>query len=307
MIMIFALEATLIQLAGAYLRYLPFRQLLPAESRKALWKALFLWSLLGLLTNLYLPQALGLGMSAFKLVFLPGWAPYVLISLRYIHRPAEEHLFVFGMQALWAFMLHSFAAMIIALLWQGVTSEVLPIYLLCYLLLFALFFPWARKLFLTLLKKPVLTNARIRWHIAVLPFAIWIGTLLPIVRVTFLPNWGGRLTRFAIPLFFFFAYSAISHTVQEASRRRQLALANLRRAKQRENLERQTRLLEESSRHISVLRHDLRHSYRLIYTLLEKGDDESLREVQEHIHTQKKKLEKAISAVQENSDCPKSP
>ena len=44
---------------------------------------------------------------------------------------------------------------------------------------------------------------------------------------------------------------------------------------------------EENQRKISVMRHDLRHSYNLIYAMLENGDVEAARE---HIRKQKEWL-----------------
>lgn len=48
-------------------------------------------------------------------------------------------------------------------------------------------------------------------------------------------------------------------------------------------------MLEESTRHISVLRHDLRHNYRLIHALLTAGDEEN---ALRHIRAMEERFEK---------------
>lgn len=283
----FAFLSTLIQLAGAYVRFLPFREAMPCEDRKRLWRWLFRWGLLGFLVNLMVVQQAGLCMAAFKLVFFFGWIPYLLISVMAIKRPIEEHIFVLGMQAIWAFMIQSFAGMAVSLLYGAVTADRLVIHLLCNIAIFALLFPWARTMFTRLLRGPRPQDKTLRLCTAWLPFVIWLGMLLSVAKVTFLPEWSDRLTRLFIPPSFFFAYSMIAEAGREIHRRKTLAMACLNMEKQREELLRQTELLEETAERISVLRHDLRHSYRLVYALLSAGEEET---ALQHIRAQKEEF-----------------
>lgn len=287
-IIFFAFLATLIQLVGAYLRYLPFRGGLLSEERKRLGYALFGWSLLGFGIMLLVLQETGLSLAAFRLIFLTGWVPYVAISLFLIKRPLSAHIFVFGMQALWAFTLQSFAGMVIWLLYGSNDTHLLIPHLLCYITLFALCYPLVRNIFTALLRNPFPKDRMLRLCISLLPSAVWLGAIFPIVRVTFLPDWGDRLTRLFLPMFFFLSYSIIVEAHHRTQQQRALVLANLRMEKKRKELWEQAKMLEENTRHISVLRHDLRHNYRLIHALLEAGDEEN---ALRHIRAMKERFE----------------
>ena len=296
-IIFFAFLATLIQLAGAYLRYLPFRGSLSSGERQRLWHALLGWSLLSFGIILLFLRWEGLSLDTFKLIFLMGWIPYVAISIVLIRRPPQSHLFVFGMQALWAFMLQSFAGMTISLLYGSNGIELLIPHLLCYILLFALTFPLAKNIFTALLLDSLPRDPVLRLCITLLPSAVWLGAILPIVRVTFLPGWGDRLTRLFLPIFFFLSYSVIVEAHRRTQEQRALVLANLRMERSREELLEQAKMLEENTRHISVLRHDLRHNYRLIQALLADGDEEN---ALRHIHAIKARFEN--EAAGENAE-----
>ena len=108
--------------------------------------------------------------------------------------------------------------------------------------------------------------------------------IISITNVTFLPELSDRLTRLSIPLFFFIVYSLVHYNSREAIQYRQLTQTKERLTRQLQNLTKHTKMVQENEKAISVLR----HSYRLIYALLEKGDYESIKK---HIEAQKKLLE----------------
>ena len=273
----FACLAILMQLGGAYLRYLPFRSSMSPAERRRLWKFLLAYSFAAFGMVLLLVEQRGLSFDTYKQVFVPGWLPYVAIAALLIRRSWEKHVFVCGMQALWGFMLHAFAGMGVSLLYGGVTAERLPVNLALCLVLFALSFPYAKKIFTGLSAFDFPKDPALRLCVTFLPLGLLLNALLPVVRVTFLPDWGSRLTRLFIPVFFFLIYSVAAEVHRRTAEQRALILANLRMEKRRNELLRQARAMEEHARRLSVLRHDLRHDYRLIYALLEAGDDENAR------------------------------
>lgn len=285
----FAVLATLIQLAGAYLRYLPFRSGMSSGERQRLWRYLLGWSLVGFGATLTFLHWAGLSLGTFKLSFLFGWILYVAISLWLIRRPPHAHILVCGMQALWGFMLHSFAGMAIWLRYGSNGSEFLTVHLLCYILFFALVFPLAKHIFTALLQDPFPKDRVLRLCVALLPSAVYLGTALPIVRLTFLPSFGGRMTRLFLPVFIFLFYSIIVEANRRTQRQRALVLANLRMERNRKELLEEAKQLEENAQYISVLRHDLRHNYRLIHALLTAGDEEN---ALRHIRAMQERFEK---------------
>lgn len=286
---VFSLSATLIHLAGAYLRFLPFKRDLDQQEIHQLWKYLLLWSSPGFLINLGFLAFHDVQMNSFKMLFALGWVPYVLIALwRIPHRPVQ-HLFVCGVQALWAFMLHAFSGMILALLYGSVTTGLLHLHLFCYLSLFILLLPLEQRLFGNLLPDgQFLSDSPLRWYIAILPVAIMISASILNYDVTFLPTWGGRATRLTLPLFFFLFYSVVGISTRESAKQMELLHTNQIIKKQLSILKWQTHLMQQNASLISVLRHDLRHSYRLIYSLIEEKDDTN---ILSYIQTQQKLLE----------------
>lgn len=289
MVFSLAVLATLIQISGAYLRFLPFRRKMTPEEIRSLWESLLLWSMSGLLLYILYLSRSGIHLTSFKLMFFFGWIPYVVLSVMVIRNQNAQHVFVFGMQALWSFMLHSLSGMILVAVFGTITNDVIHYHTVCYLILFLLLFPWEKKMFEHLLPTDrLLDDSPLRWYVAALPIAIFLGALIPIVHITFLPGWKDRLARFALPLFFFLVYSTMSFSSREATDRIQKEHANRLMRQQRDALKRRASFMKEAAEHISVLRHDLRHSYRMIYTLLKNGaEDMAL----EHIRTQEEKLQ----------------
>lgn len=285
----FAFLATIIHIAGAYFRYLPFAEAIDHKGTVKLWRALLLWSIPGLLMNFLVVHTLEINMATLKLSFFFSWLPYSLITILNIPNRLPQHVFVFGIQALFAFMLHALSGVILTLLYQTVTPHLLPLHLTLWIILFLLIFPWSKQFFSGLLpNEQFITGTKYIWYIAVLPVLFYLGTIIPITNVTFLPDITDRLARLSIPLFFFLIYSLVKYSSHEEEHHHRLQMLNKHFRRQLDTLKEQTKLMQENEKAMSVLRHDLRHSYRLIYALLEKEDYESL---QAHIEGQKKKLE----------------
>ncbi len=285
----YALLVTIIQLAGAYLRYLPFSQVIDREKSAVLWRNMLIWSILGLAINFAVTSNLGITMATYKLLFFFGMTPYVIISIIHIPHRLPQHFFVLGVQALYSFMLHSSSGMILTIIYSTMTARLLPHELVIWIFLFLLIYPWGHKLFTSLLPDDQLTSdASLRWYIALLPLSFYVGCIISISNVTFLPDLSDRLSRFAIPLFFFIIYALVHYDSAERQQHQRLMENRERLTRQRENLKEHTKLMQEYEQAISVLRHDMRHSYRIIYALLEKGDYDSIKK---HISAQKAMLE----------------
>ena len=138
----YALLTTIIHLAGAYFRYLPFSQILDQRRTTKLWKALLLWSIAGLVINVLVTNVYGISMLTFKLLFFFGMTPYFILSIILIPRHLSQHFFVIGIQALYAFMLHSLASIILTILYSTMTARLLPLQLTLWLILFLLIYPF---------------------------------------------------------------------------------------------------------------------------------------------------------------------
>lgn len=237
---IIALEVTLIQISSAYLRYLPFSGEVSSKTRSELTKYLLLWSLAGLAINCWIFGD-GITYRAFKITFSASWIPYFIISVLIIREKLPQHVFVFGMQLLWSFMLHSFSGMTVALVYGAMSEELLPLQVTNYLLLFVILLKIEKKFFVNLLPAAKMFGEKsLKWHISLLPLAIFIGTTIPIVEVTFMPTWRERLSRIFFPIFFLIMYRMISNET------RQIAQKELDEQKMQE-ITRQVKALEENN------------------------------------------------------------
>ena len=217
--LLLALTIALIQLAGAYLRYLPFRGgLTPREGRR-LWQLLFTWAVLSISLNTLLLSAYELNVPLYKAILFFGWLPYFLISLVAIKRPRTVHVFVLGMQCLWALTLHTAAAILESLLgFPEDLSSLSFVHAAFYLSLFALLLPAERAVFQSILPSPRLFATFFRWPMSLLPFIIFIGASLPLADSQLFHTWQYRIARLGLPLVFFFVYRAMSIATNQAER-----------------------------------------------------------------------------------------
>lgn len=217
--LLLALTIALIQLAGAYLRYLPFRGgLTPREGRR-LWQLLFTWAVLSISLNTLLLSAYELNVPLYKAILFFGWLPYFLISLVAIKRPRTVHVFVLGMQCLWALTLHTAAAILESLLgFPEDLGSLSFVHAAFYLSLFALLLPAERSVFQSILPSPRLFATFFRWPMSLLPFIIFIGASLPLADSQLFHTWQYRIARLGLPLVFFFVYRAMSIATNQAER-----------------------------------------------------------------------------------------
>ena len=228
-IIFFGAAMTLTQLGDGYLRYLPFSRELNTQEVVALRRRYLIWSVFGFAINVAC-TADGVSYRAYKLSALAiGWIPYVLLSMTVIKSRLTQHVFVFGMQSLWSFMLHAFGGMGVALIYGSMTEEHILLQLAFYLVLFVALLRVERQYFTRLLPAPLLfEDASLKWCMSLLPPAIFVGTAVSIVDVTFVTTWHERFSRIPLPIFFLLMYRAISFSTRQ--------VLEVQRQEQRESL-----------------------------------------------------------------------
>ena len=283
-IIFFAFAMTLTQIGDAYLRYLPFSRELTERDVTALKKRYAVWSVFGFAINVAL-AADGVSYRAYKLsALLIGWIPYVLLSTTVIRSRAAQHVFVFGMQSTWSFTVHAFAGMGVALIYGTMSEEHILLQLTFYLLIFAALLRVGRKFFTQLLPAPqIFEDSSLKWYMSILPTAIFIGTAITIIDVTFVTTWKERLSRICLPIFFLLMYRAINTSTRQVEevQRQEQRVRLLRR--QTESLREHNALMQKSRREVVALREDLGRTYRVIDELLDAGE---ISEAMAHIRRQ---------------------
>ena len=268
---------TLIQLGGAYLRYLPFAPLLSADRRRFLLRWVLIWGGIDFLLKIYLFQMVALSIPTYKLVLTVAWVPYFLISLYVIRDQFPQQLFIGGMQTIWTFLLHTMGN---SILWLFFTPDI-GLSLIAYqsgffLLCFLVTLPLSYRLFQNLMpSRRLINDLSFGYYIALLPFAI-CSAMLPMFMVNAFPSLNNAPSRLFLPVIFLllYRYTVLERENQKAQAKQ--ANDNKLMTQQLHALQNYTLLMEESQRELKVLRHDMRHNIRLLYALTEEKKPEDV-------------------------------
>ncbi len=264
-------ELTAMQLVGAYLRYLPFRREMSSTQIATLWKRFFLWSSFDVTINIFFISA-GVTFQTYKFALFVLWIPYAILALTVIRGKLFQHVFVFGMESLWVFMLHSVAGMITAATFGAVNENVLTFLELVALILFAILITFETNFFTNLFpSQEFFEDKSLRLITSIFPTVIFIGTAIPIVNVTYLTTWQDRFSRIIIPLFFLIMYRSMNISAQQYEEKiqRQQKLRLMR--QQLLSLKEHTALMQSSNLEVEKLREDLNKSYDVIDGLIYDG------------------------------------
>ena len=276
------------QLVDTYIRWLSFSKLELPQLKLKIFAYSAIWSVASIFLYKILFDSFGINGATYKAIVMLGWLPYFLICLKKIPG-LPQNIFVLGMATICSLVQHTISSAISLKLWEGkIAYELLLNEAAGYLLLFVIFLPICGRYFINLLPSREFFDLKpIGIYIAILPLIISSSHIIRIADGALFHSDLERLSRIYLPLVFFFFYRYILNAaknfydLQKLERNKQLLEDRLM------TLKEYNALAEENQKKISVIRHDLRHNYNLIYTLLESGDIEAARE---HIRKQKEWL-----------------
>lgn len=276
------------QLVDAYIRWLAFSKLELPQLKLKIFAYSAIWSVTSIFLYKILFDSFGINGATYKAILMLGWLPYFLICLKKFPS-LPQNIFVLGMATIYSLVQHTISTTISLKLWEGkIAYELLLTEAAGYLLLFVIFLPICGRYFINLLPSREFFDLKpIGIYIAILPLIISSSHIIRIADGALFHSDLERLSRIYLPLVFFFFYRYILNAaknfydLQKLERNKQLLEDRLM------TLKEYNALAEENQKKISVIRHDLRHNYNLIYTLLESGDIEAARE---HIRKQKEWL-----------------
>ena len=279
---------SLAQLLDAYFRFLPLSNHVSERSKSKIFICSTIWCIVSIFFYIFIFKACGINAATYKPILMFGWLPYFIINVVLLPDNLPQNVFVFGMAAILALLQHTLATNIVVANFQT-NFDIIFYEALIYLALFAVSLPLLRKLFLGLLPSREFFNLRPQgWYIALLPLIIVSGHLIRIADDTLIHSFYDRLSRIYLPIVFFMFYRYILsaaenfYDLQRLERNKSLLQEKLT------TLKDYNALIQENQTRISVMRHDLRHSYNIIYTLLENNEIEK---ALEHIKIQKRELE----------------
>ena len=297
--MLISMLVAFAQLIDSFVRWLAFSTRISLEISHQLRLCSILWSLASVLLYNFIFNQFGLTSVTYKAILMTGWLPYFLIAMRFIPWGLAQHIFVFGMGVICSVVQHSIVATIILLNVNFQSdSELILLEATGYLLAFIIFLPVCWKFFIKLLPSREFFDFRPQGIcIAILPLTIMSGHLILLADDILVHSWAERLSRIYLPLIFFFFYRYILlaaknfYDLQRSERNKILLEEKLTRLKE------YNEQIQENQKKISVIRHDLRHNYNLIYAMLEDGNIEKARE---HIYNQKNLLLEKVANKNDN-------
>ncbi len=283
----FSFNVTLIQISGAYFRYLPFRAEMTAGEIKKFWRRIFLWSVasFGIIAAIFLQ--VGLNVWLYKIIFIFGWLPYALISIVMIRAKISLHIFVIGIQALWSIMIHTVVAMGVKIFQIEVPLEAMFFQGVWYISAVLLLIRLEIEIFSNLLWfSRELFNSPLSKYITVMPVAIFIGCVLPIAGVENYVTLKEQILRFLIPLFFFLMYRAVRISNKQLEELQQNSAVSKILNHQLETLKLYDSLIRENQKQVDSYRLYLRRNYGKISEMLDGGKkNDVLNFIKEQIKT----------------------
>ena len=286
MAIIFSLNVVMIQLIGAFLRYLPFSSTMTDDEFKNLQRGLIIWSAINFAVNAWAVFEFGLSVVLFKLTLFISWVPYFLISLATVKRPLKDHIFVLGMQIVWTLMLHSVVTLVDYFLLEleaPLPLNILNLHGILYLMLFVALLEWECKLFYDILPSRNIFSNHFGWIEAIMPAMIAASIMFLMADGHYPHAWREHVSRIGVPLFFFLMYRSMNISTQLTDERNQREHDNERLKRRLETLREYNLMMQEHQRQLEIFRHDRRHNYRLISAMLDAGD---VRAAIEHVQTQ---------------------
>ena len=274
MFFLLALALVLLQLTGVWLRYLPFADTVSKRQRRNLQRWTAGWGIIAFLSYAAVMTVYDGDVLRFKLLVAFGWVPFFLISYYCIPRGFVQHLFVLGMQSLFAILLHTVSGFVVGVVLPFDYGELIHMLTLntCYLLLFLLLIPLERRLFCKLVPVQRFFQYRhLGLYIALMPLVVLFAYALPMLDSQLYHSMPERIGRLALPIFFFLIFRLVITTAHHMSEHTAEVNRNNLLAQQLYSLREYTRLTEEKRQTLRVLRHDMRHYNRLLGTLLDSG------------------------------------
>ena len=287
------LMVTLMNLIGAYLRYLPFSQNLSKSQTKELWKRLIIWSIISTIILEILFNSFTVNIFKYKILLYFIWMPYLLISLTIIKNKILQHIFVVGMQGIWILFLHSLSGTTVIILQENnlITNEFSNqlLHLSFYFTFFVIFLPLEQRLFKNLLPAEEFFKLKqLAKYITFLPITMYVGYLILMLDDALFQSWSERMAKLILLFVFFIIYRSIM-AASKYIYENLINQRNYQRLKQQLiSIRDYDSLMQENQEKIAIMRHDLRHHYRLIYLLLENN---AVDEAMKHIETQEKALD----------------
>jgi len=282
-----------IELSDSYLRYLAFSKKISEFQRKKLWKRLFICAVIMFFVYLAIFFIFGTAAIIYKMILIISLLPFVTIFIKTIPLSNLQHFFVIGMYAIWNLFVHSLSSILDVIFFENESHIfIYTSHAINYLIIFLILLPFERKYFKNLLpKENFFDNQPYGKYIVALPFIIISGVLILWIDDNLIHSWQERISRLYLPVTFFLFYRYFLTANKQILENQK----NIRYNRHLKNLlsvlEQYNFLMQKNQKQIAILRHDMRHNYRLIYMMLRDG---KIDEVFKHIKIQENLLDLTV-------------
>ena len=270
LLLVFAIA--ILQAGGAYVRYLPFADIMDAKTKRRLFYADCLILLINMIWQALLIDQLGLNVFTYKCCRVLGWIPLFLSMLFIFPTAKAAQIFILGMQGIYMFALHGISGLCILFFFPNNPSENLVIpHILIYDFLFALALPGTHRLFSPMLPSKRFMNEKpYSYYMAAIPMLL-IGTAAPtsLLGDLWTPD---KLFVWLILSVFFIAFNRyLILEKKDFENFTNIQSANHMMEKSISFLQSYAQLLQNNGKELSLFRHDLRHRILALHGLLQQG------------------------------------
>ncbi len=274
------LALTVMQLPGAYLRYIPFKQFLSPSQKNHLQTGYALWFLLQFLLVLciFYTRTATVSVISIKAVMLLGWIPYFLINLAVIRHYAAQHIFILGVQFIYALLIHTITtSILLPFLSPGQVFYFLYTQFTLYMILFFLLLWPVREFFQKIFISYHSISNNYYWRqICLLPMLMCTNNVFFLVGDS-LSAWEQLPSRVILAICTLILLKCIILDFELMDKRIALDKNNQVLSMQIHSLEDHASLLQDAQKSMSILRHDMRHQLNIVSALIQDNyRDEAL-------------------------------
>lgn len=284
------IPTVLLQISNQYICYLAFSKKISDVQRKNLWRGLFFCAVcVGIF---YWSIFFGFGITPiiFKLVLVFGWLPFFVVSIKIIPLSKLQHFFISGMVLIWNLFVHNITATLDVIFFENeLPSFIFICHAIIYLIFFVILLPVERKFFINLLpQENFFENQPYGKYIVLLPFMISSGILIMWIDDKLFHSWQERFSRLYLPFVFLIFHRYFLAANRQIIEKQKNLRYNRHLKEQISALEQYNLLMRKNQEQMIILRHDMRHNYRLIFSMLQ---EKKIAEVLDFIKVQENLLD----------------
>lgn len=268
------LSITLTHIPAVILRYIPFSRLVTQKQKKNLLRCYIICFILLNILLFIIVSNVNIIPPLYKIVIPLGGFIYFCINCIIIKKMFFQHAFIFGMQASYCLVLHSFAAITLS---QYAYNLALNRQIIIQSFTFLLLFILAAYPLWQLIKSSFILNIstqnkhyfKIIWLI---PNLLWISDIVITMDNNWINTWQQLVARILMGTSIFVAWKCFNLDFKELEEKLALKSTNKLLHIQMEAIRHQAETIHENDEKISILRHDIRHHIQMLSSLIENGD-----------------------------------